>query len=209
MAPFPFAALAGDLHTVTASLRAATVAVETGRRGIGSGVAWDDAGTIVTNAHVATAERVMIRTSDGRRVAARVLARDDARDVAVLVPERALSLGAITPAPLTMLRPGALVLALGHPLGIPDAVTTGVLHGLGPAPAFAPLPPHVRARRWLRADVALAPGNSGGPLADSAGRLLGLNTMIVGGLALAVPVDDVARFVAAVRGADASGAQWW
>jgi serine protease Do len=61
--------------------------------------------------------------------------------------------------------------------------------------AVAPLRPG--GRRWIHADVRLAPGNSGGPLADTAGRVVGINTMIAAGLALAIPVDEVRRFVAA------------
>ena len=66
--------------------------------------------------------------------------------------------------------------------------TAGVVHSLGPA-----LP---GGRRWIHADLRLAPGNSGGPLADTAGQVVGINTMIAGGLALAIPIDDVRRFVA-------------
>jgi serine protease Do len=86
------------------------------------------------------------------------------------------------------LRVGDLVVALGHPLGLRRTLTAGVVHAL----AFAP----DGQRRWIQADVRLAPGNSGGPLADTAGRVVGINTMIAGGLALAIPINDVRRFVA-------------
>jgi len=61
--------------------------------------------------------------------------------------------------------------------------------------ALAPVSPG--GRRWIHADLRLAPGNSGGPLADTAGHIVGINTMIVGGLALAIPINEVRRFVAA------------
>jgi len=85
------------------------------------------------------------------------------------------------------LRVGALVVALGHPLGLRRTLTAGVVH------AFAPSLPG--GRRWIHADLRLAPGNSGGPLADTAGQVVGINTMIAGDLALAIPINDVRRFV--------------
>ena len=87
------------------------------------------------------------------------------------------------------LRVGAVVVALGHPLGLRRTLTAGIVH------AVAPTPPD--RRRWIHADLRLAPGNSGGPLADTEGRVVGINTLIAGGLALAIPVNEVRRFVAA------------
>jgi S1-C subfamily serine protease len=86
------------------------------------------------------------------------------------------------------LRVGAVVVALGHPLGLRRTLTAGVVHALAPASPGG--------RRWIHADLRLAPGNSGGPLADTAGDIVGINTMIVGGLALAIPINEVRRFVA-------------
>jgi serine protease Do len=85
------------------------------------------------------------------------------------------------------LRPGELVVAVGHPLGVAYAAALGLVHraptgGRGPA-------------GWLQADIRLAPGNSGGPLADASGGIVGINAMIVGGLGLAVPTHLVERFV--------------
>ena len=83
---------------------------------------------------------------------------------------------------------GALVVALGHPFGLRGMLTAGIVHALGPLSAGG--------RRWIQADLRLAPGNSGGPLADTWGHIVGLNTMIAGGLALAIPINDVRHFVA-------------
>src|SRR5438128_11013160 len=80
------------------------------------------------------------------------------------------------------LRVGALVVALGHPLGLRRTLTAGAVHALAPA--------RPGGRRWIHADVRLAPGNSGGPLAATAGGAVGLNTMIAGGLALGAPMTD-------------------
>jgi serine protease Do len=89
------------------------------------------------------------------------------------------------------LRPGQLVLAIGHPFGLMNAVTTGIVHAVGSAPAAWEPGPRFRGQSWIQADIMLAPGNSGGPLLDMAGRVIGINTMVAGGLALAVPVTDI------------------
>jgi serine protease Do len=78
------------------------------------------------------------------------------------------------------------VLAVGSPLGVVGAVAVGVLHAAPRA-----------ADAWVRADVRLLPGNSGGPLADTSGRVIGINSMVVSGLGHAVPVAAVERFLRA------------
>jgi serine protease Do len=82
-----------------------------------------------------------------------------------------------------------LVLAVGNPFGFEGALSTGIIHAAGAVYGLG-------GKSWLRADVKLAPGNSGGPLADAQGRVLGINTMVTGGLALAVPSNEVAWFIA-------------
>jgi S1-C subfamily serine protease len=128
-----------------------------------------------------------VRLWDRTEIDASVVARDRGRDLAALdVPA-----GGGTPVSLRdpgSLRVGELVVAMGHPLGVRGAVAIGIIHALGPPDA----PPH---RRWIRADVRLAPGNSGGPLADASGRLVGVNTMVAHGLALAIPGSAVERFL--------------
>ena len=97
------------------------------------------------------------------------------------------------------LRAGELVVALGHPLGVAYATALGVVHRV-PTAARGP-------DGWLHADIRLAPGNSGGPLADSAGRVVGINAMIVGGLGIAVPTHVVEAFVHAVESGRRGGAR--
>jgi serine protease Do len=184
-----------DLAAVTESLRAVTVGVHAarGRRdGEGAGMIWHADGLVVTNAHCVRQERIAVRAPDGRAVDANVVARDDRLDLALLVApalrgQRGPELGDVD-----SLRPGELLLAFGHPLGVSGAMSLGVLHALA-------RDPRSRRVRWVCADVRLAPGNSGGPLADAAGRVVGINTMIVGGLGVAVPASLVQRFVARVR----------
>jgi serine protease Do len=177
---------------MAAQLRRATVQVRSrrepsGQQGGGSGVIWQPDGLIITNAHVARGPQAFIELADGRKFTATVTARDERRDLAALKVE-ATDLPAAVIGDSDALRVGSLVLAVGNPLGLTGALTTGVVH----AAASSDGP---RGHGWVQADVRLAPGNSGGPLADAAGRVIGINSMIAGGLALAVPSNDVTRFL--------------
>jgi serine protease Do len=184
-------ALPPHLAWIADRLRQVTVEIRSPGGG-GAGILWAP-DLVVTNAHVVPAPGARVGLDDDRRVEARLITADRRADLALL----RMPAAGLTPAALAdsdALRVGALVVALGHPLGLRRTITAGVVHALGPA-----LP---GGRRWIQADLRLAPGNSGGPLADSAGRVVGINTMIAGGLALAIPINDVRRFVAsAVPGA--------
>jgi serine protease Do len=168
-------------------LRRSTVQVRGRGPGGGSGVIWRPDGLIITNAHVARGPRATVELSDGRKLDAAVIARDERRDLASLAVDAA-DLPAALIGDSDALRVGELVLAVGNPLGLAGALTTGVVHAV--AAEEGP-----RGHGWVRADVRLAPGNSGGPLADARGRVVGINSMIAGGLALAVPSNAVERFL--------------
>lgn len=172
-------------------LRRSTVHVRLGAQGGGSGVILDSGGLVVTNAHVARLDRAAVELWDGRRIEARVTARDPRRDLAAL-RMRGPDLAAATLGDSDRLRVGELVIAVGNPLGFSGALTTGVVHALGPVRAAGREP-------WVQADVRLAPGNSGGPLADARGDVIGINTMIARGLGLAVPSNAVKQFLAGRR----------
>ena len=174
---------------IAEGLRRSTVQVLTGGRdrGSGSGVIRAADGVIVTNAHVARAPEVLVELWDGRRLPAGVAARDPARDLAVLRCSAA-GLPAAEFGDSANLRPGELVIAVGNPLGFAGALTTGVIHSVGPIRGMGP-------RNWVRAGVRLAPGNSGGPLANADGKVIGINTAIVAGLGVAVPSNTVAEFL--------------
>jgi serine protease Do len=149
---------------------------------------WRADGLIVTNAHVVRGPGAVVELADGRVLDARVTARDARRDLATLtIP--AADLRAAIPGDPRTLRPGELVLAVGNPLGVVGALAVGVVHAVEARRDG-------RGPRLIRADVRLAPGNSGGPLADARGRVIGVNTMIAGGLGCAVPTTVVERFVA-------------
>jgi serine protease Do len=174
---------------VAERLRRATVHVECGGRGGsgGSGVIRSAGGLILTNAHVVRSDKPSVLLWDGRRIAASLAARDSERDLAVL-RIGADDLPAAEFRDTSALRPGELVLAVGNPLGFTGAVSTGVVHSVGPVQGMG-------RQDWIRASVRLAPGNSGGPLADAQGRVIGINTAIVHGLGLAVPSDAIRAFL--------------
>jgi len=172
------------LAPVAERLREVTVEIGAGD-GRGAGILWAP-DLVVTNAHVARTASLRVRLADDRQLEARLVAADRRADLALLgVPRTRVALAAL--ADSDAVRVGALVVALGHPFGLRGMLTAGIVHALGPLLAGG--------RRWIKADVRLAPGNSGGPLADTSGHIVGLNTMISGGLALAIPINEVRRFV--------------
>jgi serine protease Do len=169
-------------------LRRSTVQVFDGRRGAGSGVIWRADGWIVTNAHVVRGSTARIRLADGAAFDAEVIARASERDLAALYVAAASDLPAAEIGASTAVRVGEIVLAAGSPFGVRGAVSAGVLHAVGAVP-------RVGKQRWLQADLELAPGNSGGPLADASGRVIGINSMIAMGLGLAIPSHEVGQFL--------------
>ena len=182
-------AIDGDLTAVTERLRRITVQVHGSSGGTGSGVIWISNGLIVTNAHVARGGAAVVLPGGGA-TEARGLAWDPEHDLAALALD-AEGLSAADVGDSDRLRVGDLVVAVGSPFGLVGAVTAGVIHAIGPR--------RTAGSSFIRADLRLAPGNSGGPLADARGRVIGINAMIVGGLALAVPSNVVARFLAPLR----------
>jgi serine protease Do len=179
--------LGNELAAIARGVRAATVAVHDAReRGSGSGVVWEARGLVVTNAHVVRGRGAAIEFHDGRRLRAALVARDEDLDLAALRLEGAEdAFAAARVRDSASLMPGEFVVAVGNPHGIPGAVATGLVHRCN--------------ARWVISDVKLAPGNSGGPLVDASGRIVGINSMIARGLALSVPSDAVAAFLRAVR----------
>ncbi len=174
---------------IAEKLRRSTVLIRAGGRGCGSGVIWSSSGTIVTNAHVARGLQITIELWDGREFRATTSSRDPRRDLAALRID-AVNLPSAIAADSSRIRPGELAIAIGNPLGFVGALTTGVIHAVGPIRSLG-------AQSWVQAGVRLAPGNSGGPLADARGRVMGINTMVAGRLALAIPANDVRDFLSA------------
>lgn len=196
-------ALAGVVSQVQRSL----VAIQDGRRGAGAGFVWSADGLILTNRHVVTHNRPQVTLAGGQELAGKVVAQDAALDLALLQVEAT----GLTPAQVSAtpdLRVGQLVLAIGHPWGQRGLVTAGLISGLGTLRVMAAAHPwggRTTGRQpagapqtvpIIRTDADLAPGNSGGPLVDAAGVVVGINTMLVGGdLGVAIPAYVACEFV--------------
>jgi serine protease Do len=168
-------------------LRRTVVEVRSGGTGSGAGVIWGGSGLVITNAHCAPRRAPLEVHSDGQWRGARAIAYHAKHDLALLTAS-SVSGPLLEIREADSLRTGELVFAHGHPLGVRDALAMGVIHAVArDAGTGAP--------RWIVADVRLAPGNSGGPLVDAEGRLVGINSMVVNGLGVAVPADLVRQFV--------------
>lgn len=180
------------LVELAARTRETVVFVRRGRRAAGSGVIWRSDGIIMTNQHVVAGHgQARVRFSDNRELPASVIASDPALDLAVL-KVATNNLPAAPVAAVPVLRVGQLVLAVGNPWGQRGVVTMGIISGLGEVQA----PWRAKPAEYIRSDVLLAPGNSGGALLDMHGRVIGINAMIFGGdLSVAIPSHVATQFV--------------
>lgn len=188
--------LSEQFSELLAELQHSLVIVQAKRFGAGAGIIWDSSGLILTNNHVlGRKSSARVTLSNDRQVDARLVARDAEIDLAILrLPD--LDLAAARIGDSTELRVGDLVFALGHPWGRRNAATTGVISDLSTA--------RTRGERGLipiiRTDAQLAPGNSGGPLLNAAGEVIGINTMVINGnQGVAVPSAVAVDFVSQIN----------
>ena len=171
--------------------------------GTGSGFVWDSAGHVVTNLHVVQSAvnggSVSVRLYDQSTWRARIIGYDPDSDLAVLRIQAPT--GRLHPIALGTshdLKVGQKTFAIGNPFGLDETLTTGVVSALGRA--IKSESGH-KIDEVIQTDAAVNPGNSGGPLLDSAGRLIGVNTAIISnsgssaGIGFAIPVDTVNRVV--------------
>jgi serine protease Do len=167
--------LADHMTAVINRVQRSLVLVRNGQMGAGAGIIWRKEGIILTNNHVAGDGRLVIYLKDGSEFPARLVGRDPNIDIAVLqIEARNLPTALITDT--RDLKVGQFVFAVGHPWGQIGYVTMGILSAITSATAR-----DKREIPILRTDVALAPGNSGGPLVNAVGGVIGINTMIIGG----------------------------
>jgi S1-C subfamily serine protease len=164
-------------------------------RGSGSAVAFTPDGYLVTSAHVvAGTDKGTAAFVDGSEHGFRVIGRDPLSDLAVIRAEGDLTAARLGDA--ARLKVGQLVVAIGNPLGFAGSVTAGVVSALGRSLAAGDGRSSRLVENVIQTDAALNPGNSGGALADSRGRVVGINTAIAGiGLGLAIPIDATTRSI--------------
>jgi serine protease Do len=158
------------------------------RRSQGSGFIIREDGYLVTNAHVVgDAERIQVRLIDGRRFEGKVVGLDERVDLALVkIDARGLPVAALGDSNRT--RVGEFVLALGHPFGLEQTVSFGIVSRKG-----APIQVAAPGFEFIQTDAAVNPGNSGGPLVNMAGEVVGVNSMaaVNGTIGFAIPVNLV------------------
>lgn len=208
--------LNSDLDELANVVRRSLVQVAAGRQGGGSGVIFSADGLVVTNAHVVsgksgrgTLKEFQVTLPSSAVASATVLAKDDDIDVAVLriAPYDGQHDGKLSNLhPIELgdsknLRPGQWVMAMGYPWGVAGAAAGGIVIGAG-----SDLPEEPGAGKdWVVVDLALRPGQSGGPLVDHQGRLIGMSTMMAGlEVGMAIPAHVIAEFVASVHAGGAA-----
>ncbi|HNB52397.1 MAG TPA: trypsin-like peptidase domain-containing protein, partial [Anaerolineales bacterium] len=197
---FPMFPLFTDSFTILITrVRKSLVVVQNGSSGAGAGVVWGK-GLILTNNHVAVHDKPDVILPDGETIRARVIARDPEVDLALLSADLN-GTPALSFADSRRVRPGELVLAIGHPFGQRNVVTMGVVSSVDTAQTNG-------ARKSIpviRSDVVLLPGNSGGPLVNAAGEVIGINTLVVGGdQGYAIPAHLADAFINGLKAKDQS-----
>lgn len=188
------AQLNADISSVVADIQQSLVQIHNGHRGIGAGTIWHSHGLILTNAHVVESRHgqhhLNVQVPDGRVLPARLLETDRIHDLAALMVE-VDDLPTIALGDSHALRPGNIVFAVGYPWGIGHAATKGIVIGQQGPPDF-----RLASDDWIAVDLHMRPGYSGGPLVNSAGELVGINTMISGpNVGYAIPVHFAKRFL--------------
>lgn len=181
------------MAAIAAGVQPSVVQVRGGRHSSASGIVWGRGNAVMTNFHVVigAGPRPDVLSANDRLYRARLVAANPRLDLALLELDDA----DLPPAALgdsARLRVGELVFAIGNPWGQRGVVTAGIVSAVGDLPAAPGEPP----ASYIRSDVRLAPGNSGGPLLNARGEVVGINAMILGGdLSVAIPSHVAAAWV--------------
>jgi len=188
--------LGDELAELAAQVQRSVVVVRGQRSGGGSGVVWNDRGLVITNQHVAPGDHAEIGWGHGTSLRARVVASSPSLDLAALQVES--DDPRLVPAAVrdsSSLRIGELVVAVGNPFGVRNALTLGMVSAVGKIVGRR------GEREVIQAAITVRPGNSGGALADVYGRVVGIPNIMSGpGSALAVPSRVVERFLLSEQG---------
>ncbi|AFZ82596.1 Do family serine endopeptidase [Candidatus Kinetoplastidibacterium crithidiae] len=166
-------------------------------KGLGSGFFISNDGYILTNNHVTSdASEILVTLADGREFIANLVGADDRTDIALLK----IDVKNVNPIPIgdvTKVKKGQWVLAIGSPFGLDSTVTAGIVSAIGrDTGEYLP---------FIQTDVAVNPGNSGGPLLNLKGEVIGINSQIVSrsggfmGISLSIPIDEAMRVVQHLR----------
>ncbi len=188
--------LNAELHDLYQQVRHSVVLLYR-NGGNGAGVIWRPDGLIVTNNHVVSGDgKTNVVLADGRTYLGIVAQRHPTRDLAIIkIAENNLPAASI--ADSSLVRPGEIAVAIGHPLGYRDAVTTGIVVAAGHSTSVE----GSSRGDVIQTDAEFAPGNSGGPLVNHLGQVIGICTRVSGRLGLAVPSAAVDAFA----GGDGAG----
>ena len=169
--------------------------------GVGTGFIISADGQIVTNAHVVDgADKVTVTLADGRKVDGKVLGADAATDIALIKIEEGDALPTVAFGDSTQIKVGQDVVAIGNPFGLGNSVTAGIVSALGRDINSGPFD------NYIQTDAAINKGNSGGPLFNANGEVVGINTAIFSptggsvGIGFAVPSETAAKVVADLAG---------
>lgn len=169
-------------------------------RGVGSGFIIDSSGVILTNAHVVSgSDELMVVMDDGKEHKATVIGADPETEVAVIKID-AKNLTSLETGDSDAVKPGHLVIAIGSPQGLSQSVSLGIVSAVGRSELGI-----TTFDNFIQTDAAINQGNSGGPLLDSSGKVVGINTAIVSatggseGLGLAIPINQAMQIADKIR----------
>jgi serine protease Do len=190
-----------DAAAISERVLNSLVQINNGQRGVGAGAIWRSDGLILTNAHVILGRRghvsnaLSVTLRSGKEFLARLVAYDMQRDLAALRIDATEIDAEFVPVDIgnsRQLKAGDYVLALGFPWGVKGGATSGIVIGSG-----AQLPElGDNKREWIAASLHLRPGHSGGPMVDSRGRVIGINTLMNGPeVGVAIPVHIAQEFL--------------